>query len=184
MEYVASLLGLSPAQVHDTASFYTMFAFEPEGKTLIEMCTTLSCALNGAEGLIQSTCKKLGIEPGETTADGKFTVKRVECLAACGGAPAVQVNGEWLEHATEADLDRVLAGETVRRKFAWPKSPGEHILLKNVWKENSAAIDDLQGGGRLREPEEVPRDGARRRSSTRSRRPTCAAAGEPASRPA
>ncbi len=61
MEYVASLLGLSPAQVHDTASYYTMFAFEPQGKTLIEMCTTLSCTLNGAEGLLQSTCKKLGI---------------------------------------------------------------------------------------------------------------------------
>jgi len=147
MEYVASLLGLSPAQVHDTASYYTMFAFEPQGKTLIEMCTTLSCTLNGAEGLLQSTCQKLGIEPGQTTGDGKFTVKRVECLAACGGAPAVQINGEWLEHATEADLGRVLAGETVRRKFAWPKSPGEHIILKNVWKENSAALETYKAAG-------------------------------------
>jgi NADH-quinone oxidoreductase subunit F len=147
IEYVASLLGLTPAQVHDTASFYSMFAFEPPGKTLIEVCTTLSCTLNGAEGLLLSTCKKLGIQPGETTPDKKFTVKRVECLAACGGAPAVQVNGQWLEHATEADVDRVLAGEDVRRTFEWPKSPGEHVIFKNVWKTGSASIEVYESGG-------------------------------------
>ncbi|HEX9188590.1 MAG TPA: NAD(P)H-dependent oxidoreductase subunit E, partial [Vicinamibacteria bacterium] len=96
IEHVASLLDLSPAQVHDTASFYTMFRLKPEGKTLIEVCTTLSCALSGAEELLAHACRKLGIEPGGTTPDGKFTVKGVECLAACGGAPAVQVDGEWL----------------------------------------------------------------------------------------
>ena len=62
-------------------------------------------------------------------------------LAACGGGPAVQVNGEWLENATAADIDRVLAGESVYRPFAWPKSPGDMILLRNAWKENSASID-------------------------------------------
>jgi NADH-quinone oxidoreductase subunit F len=147
IEYVAKLLDLSPAQVQDTASFYTMFRLEPKGETIIEVCTTLSCALGGAEKLLGHTCKKLGIEPGGTTADGKFTVKVAECLAACGGAPAVQVNGEWLEHATEADLDRVLAGETVRRSFEWPKSPGEHILFQNVWKENSTSIGVYKASG-------------------------------------
>jgi NADH-quinone oxidoreductase subunit F len=114
---------------------------------MIEVCTTLSCALGGAEELLGHTCRKLGIEPGETTADGKFTVKEAECLAACGGAPAVQVNGEWLENATAADLDRVLAGETVRRSFEWPQSPGEHILFQNVWKENSTSIDVYEASG-------------------------------------
>jgi NADH-quinone oxidoreductase subunit F len=147
MEYVAKLLDLSPAQVHDTASFYTMFRLEPKGETTIEVCTTLSCALGGAEELLHGTCRKLGIAPGGTTSDGKFTVKEVECLAACGGAPAVQVNGDWLEHATEADLDRVLAGETVRRTFEWPKSPGEHILFQNVWKEGSTSIDVYKASG-------------------------------------
>jgi NADH-quinone oxidoreductase subunit F len=147
VESVASLLDLSPAQVHDTASFYTMFRLKPEGKTLIEVCTTLSCALNGAEELLAHTCRKLGIEPGGTTADGKFTVKGVECLAACGGAPAVQVNGEWLEHATDADIDRVIAGGSVRRTFEWPKSPGEHILFQNVWKENSASMEVYKASG-------------------------------------
>jgi NADH-quinone oxidoreductase subunit F len=147
IEHVAGLLDLSPAQVHDTASFYTMFRLEPEGKTLIEVCTTLSCSLGGAQELLEHTCKRLGVKPGETTPDGKFTVKGVECLAACGGAPAVQVNGEWLEHATAADIDKVIAGEKVRRSFEWPKSPGEHILFANVWKEGSTSISVYEASG-------------------------------------
>jgi NADH-quinone oxidoreductase subunit F len=147
LEYVASLLDLTVAQVHDTASFYTMFRFKPEGKTLLEFCTTLSCALGGAEELMHGTCKKLGIQPGQTSADGKFTVKGVECLAACGGAPAVQVNGEWLEHASEGDLDTVLAGGALLRKFDWPKSPGESVLFRNVWKKDSAALETYKAGG-------------------------------------
>jgi len=147
IEHVAALLGLTPAQVHDTASFYTMFRLQPEGKTLIEVCTTLSCALGGAEELLAHACRKLGVKTGETTPDGKFTVKGVECLAACGGAPAVQVNGTWLEHATAADLDRVIAGEPVARSFAWPKSSGEHVLFANVWKEGSTSLAVYEAGG-------------------------------------
>jgi NADH-quinone oxidoreductase subunit F len=147
IEHVARILDLTPAQVHDAASFYTMFRLRPEGKTTIEICTTLSCALGGAETLVESTCRKLGIEPGGTSADGCFTVKTVECLAACGGAPAVQIDGEWLEHATDGDIDRVLAGERVRRRFEWPKSPGEHILFENVWKQGSTSIEVYQAGG-------------------------------------
>jgi NADH-quinone oxidoreductase subunit F len=124
-----------------------MFRLKPEGKTLIEVCTTLSCALGGAEELVEHACRRLGVKPGETTPDGKFTVKGVECLAACGGAPAVQVNGEWLEHATSADVDRVIAGESIARSFAWPKSPGEHILLSNVWKEGSTTLAVYEAGG-------------------------------------
>src|SRR5205809_817148 len=147
MTEIAEILGVSAAQVHDTASFYTMFNLKPEGKTLIEVCTTLSCALGGSEGLMKRACSKLGIKPGETTADGKFTVKPVECLAACGGAPAVQVNGEWLENATDQDLDKVLAGEKLYRKFDWPKSPGESILFRNAWKKDSATIETYKVGG-------------------------------------
>jgi len=150
MEYVASLLDLSVAQVHDTATYYTMFRFGPQGKTLIEVCTTLSCWLAGSEALLGSTCSKLGIKEGGTSADGKFSVRRVECLAACGGAPAVQVNGEWLERATEADIDRLLAGEPVKRAFDWPKSPAESpapILFRNVWKDRSTSIETYRAGG-------------------------------------
>ncbi|HEY7412644.1 MAG TPA: NADH-quinone oxidoreductase subunit NuoE, partial [Vicinamibacteria bacterium] len=91
IEHVAALFELTPAQVHDTASYYTMFRFKPFGKTHIEVCTNLSCALAGADALIASTCRKLGVAEGERTPDGRFTVTRVECLAACGGGPAVQV---------------------------------------------------------------------------------------------
>ena len=147
IERVASLLELTPAQVHDTASFYTMFRLKPAGKTTIEVCTTLSCALGGAEELLQHACRRLGVKPGGTSADGQFTVREVECLAACGGAPAVQVNGEWLEHASAADLDKVIAGEPVRRSFDWPKSPGEHILFQNVWTENSTSLEVYRRSG-------------------------------------
>ncbi len=151
IELLARLLELTPAQVHDTASFYSIFRLKPEGKRTIEICTTLSCALNGGERLLEHTCRRLGVEPGGTSADGEFTVRGVECLAACGGAPAVQVDGEWLEHATTADVDRVLAGETVHRRFEWPKSPREHVLFQNVWKEGSTALEVYrQGGGYAR----------------------------------
>ena len=148
LEYVASLLELTPAQVHDTASYYAMYRFKPFGKTHIEVCTNLACALAGADSLIEKTCQKLGVSEGEMTADGRFTVTRVECLAACGGGPAVQVNGEWLENCTEADIDRLIAGEDVTRYFDWPESPSEPILLKNCWKPNSTSIEVYtQGGG-------------------------------------
>ncbi len=147
MEYVARLFDLTPAQVHDTASYYAMFRFKPWAKTHIEVCTNLSCALMGADGLIERTCKKLGVKEGEVTADGSLVVTRVECLAACGGGPAVQVNGEWLENAGDDDIDRVLSGETVYRSFDWPKSAGESILLRNVFKADSTSIEVYRRSG-------------------------------------
>jgi NADH-quinone oxidoreductase subunit F len=163
LECVAKLLDLTVAQVHDTASFYTMFRFKPQGKTAIEFCVTLSCALGGSEELMARTCSKLGIQPGGSTADGRFMVRGVECLAACGGAPAVQINGEWLEQATEKDIDRVLAGEKVYRRFDWPKSPGQPILFKNVWTKDSQRLETYKANGGYktlkknleRKPEEI-----------------------------
>jgi NADH-quinone oxidoreductase subunit F len=147
IEFAGKLLDLTPAQVHDTATYYSMYRFKPFGKTHIEICTNLSCALAGADQLIESTCRKLGVREFEMTPDGKFTVNRVECLAACGGGPAVQVNGEWLEKATEADLDRVLAGETVYKPFDWPKTEGETVVLRNVFKKDSQSIEVYKQGG-------------------------------------
>ncbi len=147
LEYVGGLLGLTPAQVHDAASYYSMFRFKPFGERHIEVCTNLSCALAGADALIESTCRKLGVQEGQRTPDGRFTVTRVECLAACGAGPAVQVNGDWLEHCTEADIDRLIAGEDVRRSFDWPRSPGETFLLRNAWKQDSTALATYRAGG-------------------------------------
>jgi len=148
IEYVAELFQLTPAQVHDTATYYTMFAFEPRGETHIEVCTNLSCALRGADALLDRACSKLGIEPGGTSPDGRFSVERVECLAACGGAPAVQVNGEWLEGATAEDIDAILGGgKAPYRPFDWPKSPGPPVLLRNAFKDDSQAIETYRAGG-------------------------------------
>ncbi len=147
MEYVASLLDLSPAQVHDTASYYAMFRFKPFGKTHIEVCTNLSCALMGADSLIEKTCAKLGVQEGDVTADGRFTVTRVECLGACGGGPAVQVDGELLENCMLADIDRLIAGQPVTRYFDWPKSAGEPVLLRNCWKPNSTSLEVYKQSG-------------------------------------
>src|SRR5207244_3219839 len=121
---------------------------ERGGPRMVGRCgVTLARARGGAAELRHRTCSELGIRPGGTTGDGKFTVKPVECLAACGGAPAVQVNGEWLEHATEGDIDKVLAGQKLYRKFDWPKSPGEAILFRNAWKKDSASIETYKAGG-------------------------------------
>jgi NADH-quinone oxidoreductase subunit F len=147
MEYVAKLLDLTPAQVHDTASYYSMFHFKPIGKTLIEVCTNLSCALSGADELLDKTCQRLGIREGGTTEDGRFTVSRVECLAACGGAVAVQVNGEWVENTTEDDISKILSGSLTYRPFEWPKTQGETVLLRNAWKKDSQKLETYKAGG-------------------------------------
>jgi NADH-quinone oxidoreductase subunit F len=147
IEYAAKLLALTPAQVHDAASYYTMFHFKPIGKTLIEVCTNLSCALHGADALLESTCQRLGIREGGTTEDGRFTVARVECLAACGGAVAVQVNGEWVEGANEDDISKILSGALSYRPFAWPKTEGETVLLRNAWKKDSQKLESYQAAG-------------------------------------
>ena len=147
IEYAASLLGLSPAQVHDAASFYSMFRFKPAGKHLLEVCTNLSCALSGADDIIAAACRKLGVREGETSADGQWTVQRVECLAGCGGATAIQVDGEWVEGARLDDLDAILSGRLKYRPFDWPRSPGEAVLFRNVWKPSSAALETYTAGG-------------------------------------
>jgi len=147
IEYVGALLDLTPAQVHDTASYYSMFHFKPIGKTHVEVCTNLSCALAGADALIERACRRLGVREGQMTEDGRFTVSRVECLAACGGAIAVQVNGEWVENATEDDLSKILSGALSFRPFDWPKGPGEPVLLRNVWKKDSPSIEVYEAGG-------------------------------------
>jgi NADH-quinone oxidoreductase subunit F len=147
IDYLASLLDLSPAQVHDTASFYTMYRFRPEGRRHIEVCTNISCALNGADELIAKLCDRLGIRAGETSADGEWTVHRGECLAGCGGAVCMQVDGRWVENAKTDDIEKVLSGDLNYRPFPWPKSQGETILLKNVFKTDSASIQTYRQGG-------------------------------------
>ncbi len=108
MEYVASLLEVPPIKVMDTTSFYTMFPRQPEGKYVIQVCSTLSCSLMGAETVVDYLKKKLNIEVGQTTPDGKFTLKKVECLGSCGTAPVMQINDDYYESLTEKKIDEIL----------------------------------------------------------------------------
>ena len=109
IEYVARLMGQSPARVHGVVSFYTMLKTKPIGRHHIQVCRTLPCALRGAEQLTGFIKKTLGIEVGQTTADGRFTLSEVECLASCGTAPMMQVNDDYYENLTDDKVTEILA---------------------------------------------------------------------------
>jgi NADH-quinone oxidoreductase subunit E len=105
MDYVASLLDIRPVEVYEVASFYSMFNLKPVGKCVIEVCRTSSCWLLGAEDVIRHLEKKLAIKVGETTTDGMFTLKSVECLGSCGTAPMMQVGADYYENLTLEKVD-------------------------------------------------------------------------------
>lgn len=109
MTEIAALLKLTPPQVYETITFYTMFNLKPVGKFHIQVCKSLMCALVGSDTVIGWIKSKLGIGPGETTTDGLFTLSAVECLASCGTAPMMQINDDYYERLTEERLDRILA---------------------------------------------------------------------------
>ena len=106
--HIASLLGTSPARIEGVATFYTMYNRKPVGKYHVQVCRNISCSLLGAEHLIGHVAKKLGVKPGETTPDGKFTLTKVECLGSCGTAPVMQVNDDYHENLDEAKIDAIL----------------------------------------------------------------------------
>lgn len=108
MDYVASLLSIKPIEVYEVASFYTMFNLKPVGKCLIEVCRTSSCWLMGAEDIVRHIEKKLGIKDGETTKDGMFTLKTVECLGSCGTAPMLMCGAQFHENLTPEKVDTLL----------------------------------------------------------------------------
>lgn len=114
-QYVASLMELPPAHVRAVVTFYTMFYQKPVGRWHLEVCTNLSCRLRGADHIVECIRKKLGIEPGETTADKKFTLSTVECLASCGTAPMLQLNHDrFFENLTEESTLKLLSELTNR----------------------------------------------------------------------
>jgi len=100
-EWLAGKLGVSPAAVEAVLSFYTLYRREPGGKYVLHVCSTLPCALRGCEQVFEYLEKILGVEAGGTTADGRFTLKRAECLGACDQAPVLQANGEFHERIAE-----------------------------------------------------------------------------------
>jgi len=108
IRHVAELLGITRADVEDVVSFYTMFYTKPVGKFVVQVCRTLSCALNGAERVTEELTAKLGITPGQTDASGTFTLVEVECLGACDRAPVVMVNDGWHECLKPEDASKLV----------------------------------------------------------------------------
>jgi NADH-quinone oxidoreductase subunit E len=110
IDYVAKLMDQAPARVHGVVSFYTMYNMAPIGRHHIQVCRTLPCALRGAEEVTEFLKRKLGIDCGQTTPDGRFTLSEVECLASCGTAPMMQVNDDYYENLTAEKIDQILEG--------------------------------------------------------------------------
>ncbi len=108
MEYLSQLMEIPVTEILDTVSFYTMFKTKPSGKYHIQVCSTLSCALRGSREIFEYLTKKLGIQEGEVTPDGKFSLVKVECLGSCGTAPVVQINDDYYEGMTPEKLDNIL----------------------------------------------------------------------------
>jgi NADH-quinone oxidoreductase subunit E len=108
MDYVAGLLKIEPIEVYEVATFYSMYNLKPVGRFLFEVCQTGPCMLNGSDQIIDYIKTKLGIGVGETTADGLFTLKTVECLGACGYAPMMQLGKHYREHLTKEKVDQII----------------------------------------------------------------------------
>src|SRR5690348_7592891 len=108
MDYVASLLKLEPIEVYEVATFYSMYNLKPVGRYMFEVCQTGPCMLRGSDDIIHYIYEKLGIKPGETTKDGLFTLKTVECLGACGYAPMMQMGKTFREHLTKEKIDAIV----------------------------------------------------------------------------
>ena len=114
MDRVAEILSIQPIEVYEVASFYTMFHLEPVGKCLIEVCRTSSCWLRGAYDIVSHIENRLGIKDGETTPDGKFSLRTVECLGSCGTAPILQIGEVYHENLTIAKVDKLLEENRTR----------------------------------------------------------------------
>jgi len=109
MDYVAELMNILPVEVYEVATFYSMYNLKPVGKYIFEVCQTGPCMINGSDDIIEYIKSTLGIGVGETTSDGLFTLKTVECLGACGYAPMMQLGKTYREHLTKEKVDSIIA---------------------------------------------------------------------------
>lgn len=110
MDQVASYLEMPPIAVYEVATFYSMYELKPVGRHKICVCTNVSCMINNADRIVEHLHERLGIGLGETTEDGRFTLKEVECLGACGGAPMLQIGKQYYENLTPEIIDSILDG--------------------------------------------------------------------------
>ena len=141
MDHVADILGMPKIRVYEVATFYTMYNLQPVGEHVVQVCTTTPCALRGAEKVLDTIKTELGVEPGGTSSDGKFTLLEVECLGACVNAPMIQIDDDYYEDldefSTKTVLDSFKKGEKPApgpqngRIGSEPKG-GPTVLTKNI----------------------------------------------------
>ena len=131
MKAAGEFLNLPLSKVREVASFYTMYKLEPCGKVDVQICTNISCWLNGSDKLVSCAEKKLGIKTGETTKDGKFTLSQVECLASCGTAPVVQMNQDYFENISTEEFSNLL--DDASRDLDQGKVVGKSTQKPGVW---------------------------------------------------
>ncbi|KAK7015026.1 thioredoxin-like [2Fe-2S] ferredoxin-domain-containing protein [Favolaschia claudopus] len=151
MNYVAEFLEMPPMRVYEVATFYTMFNREPIGTNFVQVCTTTPCMLRGSTDILNTTCSHLGLKPGETTKDGKFTVIEVECQGACSNAPMMAVNDDFYEDLTPESTKKILDA------FAKGEIPKPGPQSGRQTSENSAGLTALTskpyGPGEFCQPE-------------------------------
>jgi NADH-quinone oxidoreductase subunit E len=133
MEEVGAIVGVEPDQVEEVASFYTMYYTEPVGTYVLEICKTAPCSFMGAEEIIDYISGRLGIRPGETTPDGMFSLKTVECLAACHRAPMMQVNHRYYQDLTPQKIDALIDAAR-QQQLESEGLPG--FVIRKSWSEN------------------------------------------------
>lgn len=158
--YVAARLEMSTAQVEGVVTFYTSFFQEPVAPNVIWVCRTLSCDLRGGKVIQEHLEKKLGCKPGHTSRDGKFTLRKAECLAACGQAPMVQINDEFHENLTLEKLDRIIAEVAQRTQVRGGSVPPPRALEPRA----GARERDVEARAGSRERDVEARAGVRERN--------------------
>jgi len=162
MRHIAELVGITPAEVLGTASFYEMFKREPVGKYVINVCTSISCFLDGGDELLEHAEETLGIKAGGTTADGLFTIEGYECIAACTEAPCLQVNYRYYHKISNAEFDKLVADlkagrlddsipqhgtlQRVRQHIPADRAAGPadpKVSVQPVWMRDEPALNDV-----------------------------------------
>ena len=146
MQHIAELLDLTPAEVLGTASFYEMFKREPVGQYVINVCTSISCFLNGGDELLEHAEEHLGIKAGGRTDDGLFFLEGYECIAACTEAPCLQVNYRYFHKITNAEFDQLIADLRGGRRDDIPPHGTLALIRQHIATDRAAGVAPPDGG--------------------------------------
>jgi NADH-quinone oxidoreductase subunit E len=140
MTHIAELVGITPAEVLGTCTFYEMFKLEPVGRYLVNICTNISCMLMGGDELLHHAEQTLGVKAGGTTPDGLFTLEEAECIAACTEAPALQVNYRYHHKVSEPDFDLLIDDLRAGRRDDIPAHGTLHLTRQRIPPERAAGV--------------------------------------------